>query len=549
MARREDTEPSSVDFQRMSKRRHLWIIVAVAVLVVVAGVTVVALRIIDAEQRAALNRSWSELNTCLLGSPLAPGEEPGRRVRNIQLAQMGIHPAKRAAFGEYAWPATCATKAHAVAEVLRGQGSDAPLGESAERLAKLLKDEKSHVADLDKPVTDVWQHAASLSLEQVPVGEVKPPPEPMKPWSEADLPKTSRLMTDTFNTANIRYALNAEPELRFLVDDPDVPGGPAHCRTSREDKTIRCAYVPDAAEKLSPGLRLWGTHEDGAETVIFAGDRGTSGIFSTASGKQRAATLTYGATARKDGALDLLTWNDEAEEVRWLHVGSDGTPKETSLLDRKDIGNPYYTVTLLWGWVVYKTFVDGAEGLRWMTRKLPAPGGAIPPAADAGRVFEHAQVRGYDDRPHMRACRTDKAIAAVIDGTVHDSVSFLIDGKWSTPVPATHSGGVLTCRNAEATTTRVRHVMKGKRNLPTIMQSRCSVASCEAASVDLEKVLEGVEELASPNAEVISTLLSFEVVPGDRFALVFLRTMNEGVRVLRIEADGSYGPATVEMRE
>lgn len=599
MVNRDDQEPSSVDFERMSKRRHLWILVALGGLVVVGVLVFVALQVLERQHRAELVRAWSELNACLIGDALADGEAPSTRVRNIQLSIMAVPPVKRAELGQYAWPASCGSYAHAVAEILRGQGSDAALTTSAEKLAKEIKEEKSYKAELGPVVEEAWRDAAALELQREPVEGVKAPPAPMQPINEGTLPKSSRLMTGTFSLGNLRVPQHPDPVLRLLVDDPDVPGGPALCRTSRSDTKLHCTYVPDQAAKLSPGLRLWGTTMPDAEPLIFAGDRGEAGIF-TPGGKSLAATLSYGATSRKSGVVDLLSWDEDGNAVQWVRTAAGDAPSATRLLPRDEIGNPYYTVSMLWDWVVYKAYRDDADGLRLLVRKIGEDGNPSD-EADVGKVWQHAQTRAYDDRPHITGCRTDKAVVARIAGTTADSFSFLVGDKWTAPVPGKQAGGVLTCRNAEATTTKISHFQKKDRNLASVSQNRCSVSSCAVATVTLADLLEGVEELAAPDTKTvkavdidgklalvwqagehgglrlrvgppegmkaakdqvvyddlvqrdgtrgISTLLAFEIVPGDRFALLFLRTMNEGVHVLRIEPDGTFRPVEVEVKE
>src|ERR1700722_4675450 len=54
-----------------------------------AGGIYVAVRTIDARERASLEVSGNGLNTCLLGEPLAAGETPRGRVLAVQLAVLG----------------------------------------------------------------------------------------------------------------------------------------------------------------------------------------------------------------------------------------------------------------------------------------------------------------------------------------------------------------------------------------------------------------------------------------------------------------------------
>ncbi len=593
---KQEREPSSVDFERMSKQRHRWAYVALAVVVGVGVVVWLALRKLEHDQQARLASAWSELNACLLGGPLDAGQSAAARVRSMQLSIMGVPLEKRAKLGDYAWPGSCGRYGHAVSEALRERNKTQGLAESAEKLAKALQDEKSDQADLTPLIERAWSDAQALGLTVSPAPSVAPPPPAQAALTLESLPASARLSTRTFPLANVRTPTFSHPALWFLVDMPE--SGSLLCHAVQAHAAVSCKKLPDAAAKLGPGLRLWGTTDDDTEPMLFAGDRGSAGIVRMPSGAKLAEVMTYGAYARRDGSATLLVWNDAGRDVRFVRYPKEGPPSEQKVLDAKDIGNPYYVTGLIWGWLVYEAYDKEADEIRMYARRIPDAGTKLGPLTIAGKVWEPGVVRAYQEEPLIVGCRTDKALAVVLAGRGHDSVSFFTDGKWTTPVPSEQSGGTVTCRGIEATTTRVVFTQKANKSWPTVTQSRCNVSACSGTTVRLEDLIPGLVDLAPAETRqvqaadvdgnlaliwhggdhgglrmrfapaermrdvpdrviyddvfeggkrAISNLLEARMLPGQGFALLLLST-TAGVHVLRIDAKGSVAGAAVTIQ-
>lgn len=593
----QDREPSSADFARMSKKRYRWVYVAAAGLVAIGAIVFVALRGMEREQQRQIAVSWSEFGACLLGGPLAPGETPASRVRNGQLSIMGVTLDKRAKFGDYSWPASCARYGHAVSETLRGRGKTDGLAESAEKLAKALKDEKNDTADLAAAIDRAWVDAGAMGLKLEPVGQVAPPPPAQSPLSIDTLPASARLLGKTFPLANIRPQMFPHPTLWFVLDQPEGSGAPLLCSATADDPAIRCRSVPEGAAKLGPGLKLWGTTDDGTEPLMFAGDRGSAGIVRASDGAKVADVMTYGAWARADGSSTFLVWNEGEKAVRAAHYPKDGAPSEKKLIDSKDIGNPYYVTGLMWGWLVYEAYDSAADEIRLYARKLPDAGGDPGPLLVAGKVWEQGVIRTYQEEPELMGCRTNKGMAVVVSGRSRDSVSLFADGKWTTPVPSEQAGGTLTCQGLEVATTSVAFSEKMNKYWPIVSQSRCNVSSCTSATVALEDLIPGLVDIAPTDRRqvqavsvaeslaliwhggdaggvrmrfapierirdvadkvlyddvteggkrVLSNLLEMRVIPGEGFSLLLLST-TKGVYVLRVDAAGNVAPAAIKL--
>ncbi len=307
--------------------------------------------------------------------------------------------------------------------------------------------------------------------------------------------------------------------------------------------------------------------------------------------------MTYGAWSRADGGATLLVWNDGGHEVRYAQYPAGAAPLERKLIDGKEIGNPYYTTGLFWGWFVYEAYDKEADEIRLYARKLPDGAGEPGPLLTAGKIWEPGVVQEYQEEPEITGCKTDKGLAVVVAGRSRDSISFLADDKWTTPVPSEQSGGQLTCRGLEATTTRVTFARKVDRFWPTVTQSRCNVSACTPGTAQLEDMIPGLVDLAPTETRqvqavdidgnlaliwhggevggvrmrfgpvermkdlhdtviyddvteggkrVLSNLLDLRVIPGEGFALLLLST-TKGVHVLRIDGKGAVTPATIKL--
>ncbi len=233
----KDQELSSVDFERMSKKRYRWVYAAAALVLVLGVVVWYALRSIEREQQRKLAVSWSELSACLLGGELPSGTTPAVRVRNTQLAVMGVPLDKRPKDGDYPWPDSCAKYGHAVFETLRDRGKTDGLAESAEKLAKELKDEKNDQIDLSPAIERAWADAAAFGLSAEAAPEVAAPPKAVSPLVLEGLPAAARLPGKTFALVNVHVQTFLHPRTWFLVEQADAGEPPVLCRAAARGRS------------------------------------------------------------------------------------------------------------------------------------------------------------------------------------------------------------------------------------------------------------------------------------------------------------------------
>jgi|GEM_PF-640792 len=499
--------------KRSAKRRLVAVVVAVAVLG--AAATAIAL-VAHSRSRAASQAAWDRFATCLVGAPLAAGEAPSVRVRNLQLAAMGVRPEKRTAANEGVWPARCSSPGHAVAETMRASGGSTALAEASEKLAKAIAVDTGVAADLAPLVEKVFAEAATEKLAHRRAAGIAEPDAPATPMTLATLPAAARMFGGPLALASIRFAPFADATLHFVVDDKDFAPGPVACSFAPGAADIACRKIGAPAAQLSPALRLWGTTAEGAAPYVFAGDRGKAGIFRSDTGARVVEKLeygAYGATALADGSLGYLLWNEKGAPSRaggppgqtdFVRVTADGaTSKPQRVVVRSESGNPWYSTSVLWEHVAFKQVRKDAEGIRLVVRPIAASGELGAPI-DVGRIDEVGHIEGgSEEEPHLTGCRAKDTTVIRAKGWHNTFLSFFVAGRWTPPVEAPGLRGHLQCRPGEAVVTRVWGGQSGSRFKGGINQSRCTVSGCDERNVDVNKMLADVTDVLPHDAKDI----------------------------------------------
>jgi hypothetical protein len=437
-------------------------------------------------------KAWDGLNTCLLGEPLAEGETASSRVRALQLGAVGVPIDRRSKPGEAAWPSSCASFAADLGRSAGGAGQKT-LEEAAAGLAKTLKDDSSAAGDHGAGIDKVWKEAGAVKLVAAPSTTAPKPPEVGRPVFTTDgWAKLARLGSANMTLSNVFVPESRAGKTFFLVDQKDIPEGPALC--NMKEGAVRCIKLPAAVAALSPGLRLVGTTDDGARPFYFAGDRGQLGVFPPEGGDKVATKVALGASAQADGSLYLLTREDK--ELRLLTRPPQGAGSERTIAAGK-LGDATQS-GLAWDWLVYRT-KDG----KLSAQKLGAGG------KDAGAVIEIGDVDAPtlgEKEAYATACRTDEGLALRARGASSDWMAFHAGGRWSAPVKAPVRGGALTCQGVEATVTAVDHAPDGGRDYATITQARCNGAGCKAVSVGFRQLLPGLAEIVPADAQNVAAV-------------------------------------------
>jgi len=486
------------------KRRRLRLVLGLGMLVVLGAGAYGILAYNDARARERVNAAYGSLVRCIVGEPLEPGERASVRFRATQLTAMAVPIAQRAKPGELPWPQTCAPHAHRLTEALRDAGratkDEKALTAASERLAKLLQEDKSISADLTEAIELVWADAQSEQVQARSAFDVPLPPAPARPFNADRLKAFAPLSPKSFSLSTVHEEPAFGPTLRFVIDQKEIPNGPALCTSAHGTQAVKCQKLPPPIAALSPGLRLWGTGEDPSPPYVFAGDRGSAGILRSDSGERIDAAMTYGASLRKDGGFSFLSWDEKEKKVR-LTQRTAGRQSASLLWSTDDVGNPYYNVGLLWDQLVWKAVANDG-GLKLFTRGL----GGGDKDTEIGELAEPSRITPEDEEPHIAGCRTPEATIVRVRGSHNEQMAFRSGDRWLAPVLVNGLGGQLTCRAAEGTITRIDYGQEDARYAPTLVQNRCSAAGCRTTHVTMKVLTGGIREMLPQGpAQVVAT--------------------------------------------
>jgi hypothetical protein len=575
------------------RRGRRVVIIAVVGVAAIGAAAYFATGAMEAKDTAAAAQEWSQLSTCLLGdAPLGERETASSRVRNVQLAVMGLPKEKRSKGTELPWPQSCAPVAHSLAEHLKAAGdAKKSVATSAEAVAKLAQDNPSATKDMAEQVDKLWKEAAAAGLKAggpaaaASGSPVAAAPKPAAPWSGDQFKDLPKFLSGGFSLSALRIEPSPGASIRFLVDQKDLPEGPVSCSVSATDAAIRCGRVPPAAAALSPALRLVGTTDDGARPFLFGGDRGQLGIFSPDGGDKLAAAVALGGTAHADGSILLATKKDSGKDVRFFLQPKTGAATERGGLGATDLDAPGQ-VGVFFDWVMWRAKPSAAGAKTHLLARKPetATGTDIGELDDAAPTDPQAD----EDGGQLTGCKSGASLVARVRGAKNDALSFLAGDKWGAPVKAPFRGGALTCNGTEAMITRVATAMDGDKNAAAITQAKCSAAACTQTQTSMKEIalaeilpadangitavdiggkllvvwnagyLGGLRARIAPidrikDAEDIvlydgrdesskhglSTILGVRGVSNGAFGLVFVHT-TQGVRALRFDGAGKY---------
>jgi hypothetical protein len=496
------------------RKKKLFLVAGLVVAAAIGG-GVFAARTLDARDRAASEESFSKLTACLIGTAPTGKETAASKFRNIQLAVMGTPVEKRAKGSEQPWPGRCAPIAHELSEAAKGLSGKEALVDSAEALAKAIVGDPASTGSFKDILDKVWAAAASANLTPVAAPGVPAPPAAATPMSDEQLRDLPRLLGGNFTLSSVRNEAFVGSAARFLIDQRDLSGGPQFCTVTALDSAVSCKKVGSAAAKLSPGLRLGGTADDGADPLVFAGDRGQLGTFR---GEDPFGDgFVVSSSARKEGPGFVLT-RTSTRDLKLL-VKAAGKPiTERPLLTANDVGNPTVTVGLFWDWLAYRSGAKATPASHLLFRKL-SDAGEPGPAFDVGELDDvtpgdeanvdprqAAKQTETDDERQMVGCRTADATMVRLRGTKQDYVSFFQAGKWSPVAKSPSKGGTFSCHATEATSTRVAPKMEQERNFATIHETKCSLSGCTEATVSVRDLVGGLLDAAPVDVKAVQAV-------------------------------------------
>jgi len=583
-----DGEPDFAALEARAKRRQMAVFGLVAV-VAIGGAGSIFFFGRRAEQQEA-QRAAAELRDCLLGAPLDAGESVWRRFRRRQLAVMSLSDADRAVRGAKLWPLSCRDAADRTLQRAAGDTPDA----ARKGLADLIRELANPTAawkDLSEPLAGV----AAL-LESLAPGPATRGPEPIPsavPGVE-ELPASAALSKKGTSLNHSYTEDNAGASLPVLVDEEGLPA-PLFCGFRADSREANCRTLKELGAVRGHGLRLLGTADPDAEHLVFAGRRGSEGVFRTGSPTPIDKLYSYGGYVARDGSVSVLGW-DQVEKNLVLVQAVDGkSAKRTPLKPNFRVGNFFYGSQLLWDQVLVRGITPDNERRLFM---LPLSGETKSfGLVDIGELPEAGLIRtGEEEQPHLTGCRTQSATVVRVRGYDSDSLTFRIQSGFTSPVRAP-AYGVLGCYGTTAT---VVFPAFGKGGNTRIFHDACTSAGCthsvvtgqaldrdsselrpqEAqglAAVDLSGKLlvawlagergglrvrlappESFDHapdvivlddhvLGGKNAEV-STVLGFRLYSREGFAVLLVSSLS-GLHAFRVDPSGTVAPYEVHVKD
>lgn len=591
-------QPDSIDalaLERRRRSRRLFVGTTVALLLAGGGLG----GVVWYQDRAATQRidaAFSAFSRCLLGAPLEGEESASLRFRALQLSSSTLSDADRAVENGEAWPNRCGNLGHAVAEAMRDAGRAKKEGTDvaswSEALAKALKERDAFLADLSEPIENLWLEAKSAGLVARVVTEGAPPPPLPAPLDVGKLGATAPISRSTFPVDTAFTEPHAGPVLKFLVDERSAEGAPFVCRYAATDTVITCRSLPASIASKGQGLRLYGTSDDAAAPLVFAGNRGDRGIFRADTGEEVDALYAYGGYAAADGFTATLGFREESKELI-LTRKMPASPKVRRVIEPSfDVGNYYYSTQILWDRVAIRAINDAGDR-RLYLHELARTGDPLARMSDVGELPEPGMIDGgADEPPHIAGCRTKQATVVRVKGSYNDFLSVLVEGKPSLPVSPELTGGTLGCAGTTASVTRLEPAGRESPWKTTVSQVLCTTAGCRNARIGVEPMLHGHYELGPREGLVdavslgdqlvvawaggerggvrlrvgtaeriekekdilvfddlvkdgrlqkLSTLFDLRLFAREGFALLLLSTVS-GVFAVRVEADGRLSP-------
>lgn len=491
------------------------------------------------KQKAKANEAFSAVTQCLIGGAPAEGEAPAARFRRFQLAAAGMPEARRGVVDKVPWPQRCGYRAQELFDAARSagltSGGDKNLPYWADALAKVLKSPQGHVLDATEPMNAMFEMAQKEGLK---IGETKEPgpPNAAAPLNADDLLKVGRITDKPFSFAKVSLDPIAGEVRHILVQDPDVPESPLLC--AHGEGTLSCKRLPDPLAKSNHGLALIGTTEKGAAPLVFAGQRGQSGVFRSDTGEEVYAAATASAYVRANGTVHAVV-EDETGKVWMLTAKKGEKPKKTELeIEGFDIGSPLATTQILWDQLIFLGILkDEKKSEEAADEDAPAKPIAVHAYAAAidesgklgnptdlgavGQVFGSMPLGGRN--PSVWGCRSKGGLVALTDVRGESRAIANVDGKWAAPLEIYLRVGAV-CDPGGFGTAGLAHGSESEPWSGAVSHTRCTTAGCQTRTASMKDLLSGGLELA-PRARLA------DAVPlGDDVVVAWVAGDRGGVR-------------------
>jgi len=519
-----DSSPDFATLRARSQRRFALIGGGGLLLALIAGGLA-----LWSQQRAArreLDGAVDSLRDCLLTGPLDEKESVTLRFRRLQLRALAHPDAELVTDAVKIWPFSCRSATGAAQAALKDSATETQLA-TLSALGKFLGPQSAVSRD-----ASAIAEAALRTLNEVHDAPVRKGSEPLPP----SVPNVDSIVASTpLSQKGASFSRtytedNPGLSLPVLIDDQDLPA-PIVC-SFRDSLEAQCRTLSELAAVHGHGLRLLGTSDPDAPNLIFAGNRGSEGIFVAGSATPIDHLYSYGGYSAKDGSLSVLGYEEAEHGMVLAQKAGANAVVRTSLKPNFRVGNYFYGSQLLWDQVLVRGVTPDNER-RLFTLPLDKKDKSSFELADIGELAEPGLIRpGQQAEPHLTGCRTEQATVVRVRGYDHDFLTFRINGKFSMPVPSS-TEGVLSCYGSTAT------LVWATRAAPLrVAHETCTSAGCQLAVVTEKELDHETTELrAKDNASLAAVDLA------GRLLVVWLAGERGGLR-LRMASPEAFGHAT-----
>lgn len=424
---------------------------------------------------AELHKSAQALKDCLLRGPLDEPETPLLRFRRLQLEAISLPDAEIELKRDQVWPLACKDQSLKLKERQEE--------ERAEALSNLTDFVASTSSRFEDP-TRAMLPAFEIIEQIVPGAAHSTKSEKLTP-SVLNVNSLSKIKSlSPHGTALSRSYTEENPGLSLpvLIAEENLKA-PVLCQFSK-DAAAECQELSGLSKVSGHGLRLLGTSDENSKTLIFAGRRGSEGVYVAGEDKPIESIYSYGGYASKSGAAGILGWRKEKREAALILRNEAGQVRETALNPNFRVGNYFYNAQLMWDNVVVRGITPDNQR-RLFTMPIEDSSGRDFSMADVGELSEPGWVRnGEEEQPHITGCRSKNATILRVRGRHNDFLTFRVGSDFTMPVYGP-TWGVLGCHGSTATMTTAAYAKKGTK----VLHSVCTSAGCkrrefEASALD-----------------------------------------------------------------
>jgi hypothetical protein len=550
---------SELELDRQKKKRRTMVVLFVVLPVIVALGIGVSMVVGGKTASREIGEAFDRASACVVGKPLAEGERASLRVRAIQLVSSS---AERDAPEEQRWPRRCADAVAELNQALRrhdrDEGGEQGLAGRSETLAVALRKSKP-LDDLSLQVDGFYDAAKAFGLSASEVGITQPTPEPARVPNLDSMPADSQLTPLQYTLDRVTSTPMVGPSIHALVHDARVDPAPLYCVFG--ETTNRCMTIKGIDGKA--GVLLGGTADADAAPLVFVGQEGENGIHRIDGEKVAALRAEHSYVSSKGYVAIAGGARDDKGSFDIIEQSAPKAEIETHGIEPGDVGDGIERIVdkaILWDQLLLLAAnpKEGAEEpFVLFARPLPLEAGKF------GRVGTVAGTEAV-----LSGCRSSDTFVVRV-GAQRGSLTFLVDGKWSSPRPLDQPMPVFTCDKGEAVFTggasdQVRCTPAGcqpsRAVAPEVAPFKVTdsywadlygkvltVAVTDSGGVRFahgETLLKPVFDDRVRDGAVVkeSTVLGALLGARARFA-VLLMTTPKGVYALRFEKDGQAAPA------